>query len=240
MNLTYQIKAADGQIYGPASIEELKTWITQARVDGDTQLCRSDQQAWVPAHELPELGLTSSLPPPPPPPSVAPPAASAATVPISVGAQFDSAMDDGSIFDPRIRDGANWFYWIGGFSLLNAVIWALGSDWGFALGLAIAGIFQGIGQGLVGDTVAGRGVGFALQLIPTGVTLALGWFAGQRRQRWAFILGMTGFVLDGLLYLLASSVVGVLIHAYALFAIFKGFRACGERATYLKEKGLPA
>ena len=36
------------------------------------------------------------------------------------------------------------------------------------------------------------------------------------------------------------SLVGILIHGYALFAMFKGFRACGERAAYLKEKGLPA
>ena len=26
---------------------------------------------------------------------------------------------------------------------------------------------------------------------------------------------------------------------YALFAMFKGFRACGERAEFLKAKGLP-
>lgn len=239
MNLTYQIKAADGQIFGPASAEDVKLWIAEGRVDGDTQMCRSDQQLWVPAKELAELGLgrAAATPPPPPPPASAP---AATPVPASVGAQFDRALDDGSVFDPLIRAGGNWFYWIGGLSLVNAVVWALGMDWGFALGLAIAGFFHGIGIGIAGEDAAGRWLGFALQLIPIGATLALGFLAGHKRQRWAFGVGMVGFALDGLLYLLAFSLVGIVIHGYALFAMFKGFRACGERATYLREKGLPA
>ena len=123
---------------------------------------------------------------------------------------------------------------------MNAVVWALGMDWGFTLGLAIAGFFHGIGIGIGGEGAAGRWLGFALQLIPIGATLALGFLAGHKGQRWAFVVGMVGFALDGLLYLLASSLVGILIHGYALFAMFKGFRACGERAAHLKEKGLPA
>lgn len=237
MNLTYQIKAADGQIFGPASAEDVKQWIGEGRVDGDSQMCRSDQQLWLPARELPELGLgaavSTSVPPPPPSfPAAAP-------VPASVGAQLSSAMDDGSVFDPLIRAGGNWFYWIGGLSLVNAVVWALGMDWGFALGLAIAGFFHGIGIGIGGEGAGGRWLGFALQLIPIGSTLALGFLAGHKRQRWAFVVGMVGFALDGLLYLLAFSLVGIVIHGYALFAMFKGFRACGERAEYLKEKGRP-
>jgi|GEM_PF-818354 len=240
MSLTYQIKTADGQIFGPAPVEDVKQWIGEGRVDGDTQMCRSDQQLWGPARELAELGLaraaTAPLPPPPPPPTSAP---ATTPAPASVGAQFDQAMDDGSIFDPQIRGGANWFYWIGGLSLVNAVIWALGMDWGFALGLAIAGFFHGIGIGLAGEDAAGRWLGFAFQLIPIGTTVALGYFAGLKRQRWAFVVGMIGFTLDGALYLLAFSLVGIVIHGYALFAMFKGFRACGERAEYLRGKGLP-
>ncbi|MEQ2006626.1 MAG: hypothetical protein ABMA26_07505, partial [Limisphaerales bacterium] len=144
------------------------------------------------------------------------------------------------VFDPMIRAGGNWFFWIGGLSLVNAVIWALGMDWGFALGLAIAGFFHGIGIGIAGEDASGRWLGFALQLIPIGATLALGFLAGYKRQRWAFVVGMVGFTLDGLLYLLAFSLVGIVIHGYALFAMFKGFRACGERAELLKEKGRPA
>lgn len=50
---------------------------------------------------------------------------------------------------------------------------------------------------------------------------------------------MIGFGLDGLLYVFAFALVGIIIHGYALFAMFKGFRACGERAEYLSGKGLP-
>ena len=243
MSLSYQIKSADGQIYGPASIDDLKTWIGEGRVDGETQVSRSDAEQWVAARSLPELGLgpaVSLAPPPPPPPAAAPVVTAPTGATGSVGAQFDRAMDDGSIYDPQIRDGANWFYWIGGLSLVNALIGALGMNWGFALGLAVAGLFDMVGERLGGEGAAGRWLGFALQLIPIGATLALGFLAGHKRQRWAFVVGMVGFALDGLLFLLAFSLVGILIHGYALFAMFKGFRACGERAAYLKEKGLPA
>ena len=192
---------------------------------------------------VPELGLgpaVSLAPPPPPPPAAAPVVTAPTGATGSVGAQFDRAMDDGSIYDPQIQDGANWFYWIGGLSLVNALIGALGMNWGFALGLAVAGLFDMVGERLGGEGAAGRWLGFALQLIPIGATLALGFLAGHKRQRWALVVGMVGFALDGLLYLLAFSLVGILIHGYALFAMFKGFRACGERAAYLKEKGLPA
>ena len=95
------------------------------------------------------------------------------------------------------------------------------------------------GKGIGGEGAAGRWLGFALQLIPIGGTLALGFLAGQKRQRWAFVVGMVLFALDGLFYLLAFALVGIVIHGYALFAMFKGFRACAERAEHLKGKGLP-
>lgn len=53
MNANYRIKAADGQIYGPAPVEDIKQWMADGRVDGDTQMCRSDQQQWVAAGDLP-------------------------------------------------------------------------------------------------------------------------------------------------------------------------------------------
>ena len=154
MSLSYQIKAADGQTYGPASVTELKAWIAEGRVDGDMSVCRSDSEQWLPARDFAELGLGSPAAPPPPPPPIAPPAPAA---PASVGAQFDRAMDDGSIFDPQIRDGANWFYWIAGLSLVNALLGALGTNWGFALGLAVAGVFGAIGKNIGGQGAAGEG-----------------------------------------------------------------------------------
>lgn len=56
MSLSYQIKSADGQIYGPASIDDLKTWIGEGRVDGETQVSRSDAEQWVAARSFPSWG----------------------------------------------------------------------------------------------------------------------------------------------------------------------------------------
>ena len=199
-------------------------------------MCRSDQDLWVAARELPELGLAAAALVPPPPPR----APATTPVPTSVGAQLSSAVDDGSIFDPMIRAGGTWFCWIAGRSLVNALISALGMDWGFALGMAITSFFDALGEEIAGEGAAGNWLGFALQLIPIGATAALGYLAGYKRQRWAFVVGMVVFALDGLFFVLALAFVGIIIHGYALFAMFKGFRACGERAEYLKGKGLPA
>jgi uncharacterized RDD family membrane protein YckC len=56
MQAEYKIIGGDGAEYGPATLEELRSWIRDGRVAGMTQVWRSDAAAWSPAAGYAELG----------------------------------------------------------------------------------------------------------------------------------------------------------------------------------------
>jgi len=62
----YRIIGSDGKEYGPITAEQLRQWISQARVNGATQ-GQLDGGEWKPLAQFPELNLTA-------PPVAAPPA----------------------------------------------------------------------------------------------------------------------------------------------------------------------
>ena len=66
----YKIVGADGKEYGPFSIEQMRQWIAQGRVNPQTRVQETGAGLWKTAAEFPELGLAvaagggASLPPP--------------------------------------------------------------------------------------------------------------------------------------------------------------------------------
>jgi uncharacterized RDD family membrane protein YckC len=56
MQAEYKIIGGDGVQYGPATLEELRSWIRDGRVANMTQVWRSDVAAWSPAARYAELG----------------------------------------------------------------------------------------------------------------------------------------------------------------------------------------
>jgi uncharacterized RDD family membrane protein YckC len=55
MQAEYKIIGGDGLEYGPATLDELQSWIRDGRVAGMTQVWRSDSAAWSPAAAYAEL-----------------------------------------------------------------------------------------------------------------------------------------------------------------------------------------
>jgi uncharacterized RDD family membrane protein YckC len=55
MDVEYKIIGGDGVEYGPATLDELKAWITDGRVAGMTRVWRSDLAAWAAADRYTEL-----------------------------------------------------------------------------------------------------------------------------------------------------------------------------------------
>ena len=55
MDAEYKIIGGDGAEYGPASLDELRSWIGDGRVAGSTQVWRSDLAQWSPAARYAEL-----------------------------------------------------------------------------------------------------------------------------------------------------------------------------------------
>jgi len=117
------------------------------------------------------------------------------------------------------RNGGQWFYWIAGLSLVNAVAGFAGQDWRFILGLGVTQLVQELAKSGSDGTKAGL-VGLAV--------IAIFAILGQRAvlgQGWAFVLGMTLYALDGAIFVLIQDWAGAGFHAFALVMITRGYMA---------------
>jgi hypothetical protein len=66
----YKIIGADQKEYGPVSADQLRQWLTEGRVNGQTKVQAADAAEWKTMAEIPEFA--SLLPKSPPPPPVRP------------------------------------------------------------------------------------------------------------------------------------------------------------------------
>jgi hypothetical protein len=104
----------------------------------------------------------------------------------------------------------------------------MGSDTGFALGTAIDWFLQGILEEL-----ADPSLGWLAHVVVIAFFVFLGVRATAGAQ-WAFILGGLVYTLDGLIFLLVGDLLGIAVHAFALFAIVSATIAVRQlRSTQL-------
>ena len=124
----------------------------------------------------------------------------------------------------RTRTGAHWFYWIAGLSLINSLIVISGGSLHFVVGLGITSVVDALAKRL-GD------LGPVLALVINGFTAAVlvlfGVFAAKA-HKWAFLVGMVLYAADGLLLLAFKDYFGAGFHAYALWAIYRGYVAAQQ------------
>jgi hypothetical protein len=66
----YKVIGIDQKEYGPVSAEQLRDWIAQGRVNGQTKLRLDGTETWKALSDFPEFApdLAAKTPPPPPPP----------------------------------------------------------------------------------------------------------------------------------------------------------------------------
>ena len=123
------------------------------------------------------------------------------------------------------RNGANWFFWIAGLSLVNSVLAVTGASMRFIFGLgitqvsdALGGVAEGEGSGLA------KGVAFGISLVLAGFVALFG-LAALKRIHPLYILGMVLYVLDGLLLLVFQDWLGAGFHAFVLWGLWRGLAA---------------
>lgn len=134
----------------------------------------------------------------------------------------------------RYRSGANWFYWIAGLTIITSLITFFGGGIRFLFGLGLTQFFDGLALGLapqLGGAV--KIVALVLDLIVTGVFALFGYLA-HKKMIWAYVAGMVVFLLDGLLALAFSDVIGAIAHAFVLFMLFRGLQAGRELVSLEK------
>ncbi|MBN2492164.1 MAG: hypothetical protein JXQ29_15055 [Planctomycetes bacterium] len=166
-----------------------------------------------------------------PDPAAAEMPASAGSAPASAGpteAQDDRAPLEAARLEIQLRNGASWFYWIAGLSVVNTAIGLFDGQWGFVVGLGITQLIEALAQAVI---VRMPSLGFAanasaivLNLMIAGFFVLLGWLAAER-ARWAFPLGMALYALDGGLFVLVGDWWSVGFHVFVLLCLHTGYRA---------------
>jgi hypothetical protein len=130
----------------------------------------------------------------------------------------------------RVKSGANWFYWIAGLSVVNTIAAVTGTQWRFILGLGITQVADFLASNMGGAATI---LAVMIDAIAIGFFVLMGKLAGGAKK-WAFILGMVAFSLDGILSLLGKDFISLAFHGYALFCIYRGFVAINEMHAVTK------
>lgn len=151
-----------------------------------------------------------------------------------------------------VKNGANWFYWIAALSLINTVILMSGGSVSFLFGLGttqiidtfLVSLFHAISnpdavqevssaspeadqtfiiEAIKMTPIAFKAIIIGIDLIIVGIFALFGFFA-NKFHKWAFLWGLILFALDTVLFFFIGDFLGLIIHAFALFSIFRAFK----------------
>ena len=124
------------------------------------------------------------------------------------------------------HEGANWFFWIAGLSLLNSIVYALGGGFTFVVGLGATQMIDALALILMdqlGPSTILRVAAFGLDVLAAGIYVVFGLLA--RRHKVGYIIGMVVYALDMLIFVWARDYLSILFHLYALYGLFRGLQA---------------
>ena len=139
--------------------------------------------------------------------------------------------------ESRHKNGAGWFFWIAGLSLINSIAAISGSTWGFIFGLAVTQIVDAIAHTVGGGVATVAAV--VIDVFIAGVLVFLGVFA-RKGHLWAYWVGMVLYAMDGLVSLLATYWLGIAFHAFALYSIYQGLAARKQLRALASASGAQA
>jgi hypothetical protein len=128
-----------------------------------------------------------------------------------------------------LKGSTSNFYWIAGLSIINSLVQLVGGSWYFFIGLGITQLIDGISKGLA-QSAGGNAatviqiIAFVFNLFIAGIFIVLGMLA-QRQQKWAFIVGMVMYALDGLIFLIVPDFLSIGFHVFILFGLYSGFKS---------------
>jgi hypothetical protein len=140
------------------------------------------------------------------------------------------------------QNGANWFYWVAGLSLVNAFISLVGGGVSFVFGLGITEFVGGFAAAIAGEkpelATAMKIVGFGFAVVAAAVLVGFGWLSNKRFTP-IFALGIVLYALDALLYLWFQMWISVAFHGFALFQMWQGLLAYRKLSAILRTQPVP-
>lgn len=127
------------------------------------------------------------------------------------------------------RGGADNFFWIAGLSLINSIIDLMGGRWTFLIGLGITQLIDGISVAIAEEIGANwvmivKIIAFVVDMGIAGIFVVFGILA-RRRHKWAFIIGMVLYALDGLILLIGPDWFGIGFHLFILYGLYVGLQS---------------
>jgi hypothetical protein len=121
----------------------------------------------------------------------------------------------------NIKRGANWFYWVAVFSLLNFLLVVSDASLSFLIGLGTTNIFAHIGHELDARLLTCAGIA---TLVFIGLFIIFGYYS-RKLKVWAFVIGMSLYFTDALLLVYIQDWLSLVFHIIALVFLFLGLNA---------------
>ena len=122
------------------------------------------------------------------------------------------------------KNAGSWMFWIAGITAVIVVVNMCGASALGYLGLLVPTLSAADHtQGTLGPII-GAATGVPL----VAIFCTLGYFASSRGALWAFIAAIVLYAIDAVLFAFVKEWIGVALHAYALFGIFRGVGAARQ------------
>jgi hypothetical protein len=117
----------------------------------------------------------------------------------------------------------------------------VGGGWSSIIGLGLTQLIDALAALLAEEVGSGAGtrvkiVAFLLDAVIAGIVAGFGVFA-RKRLRWAFIIGMILYALDGLIFLWVGDYLSIGFHLFALYGLYRGVNALGHLAALEQVEG---
>lgn len=130
--------------------------------------------------------------------------------------------------EATFRNGAGWFYWVAGLSLINSILFRTGTSFVFIFGLGLSQVIDAIAQIASEDfpriAVPLQAVSIILNVAILALFAALGWLA-RRRHAWAFVVGLAVYALDAIVLIVFEDYLGFVFHLWVFFSLLRGLQA---------------
>jgi len=124
----------------------------------------------------------------------------------------------------RLNNGAQWFLWISGLSIVNTLILFFGGSVSFIFGLGITQLIEGLFIVTTGELSLSAAL---ISILISGV-FAIIWSFAKQLSKAAFIIGILIYSADAILLLIFQDWLSFAVHMYALLMIVKGYQSISK------------
>jgi hypothetical protein len=121
----------------------------------------------------------------------------------------------------KIRNGSYWIFVIAGLSVVNFIVFLLGSNINFLIGLAFTQFLAAFTRVLGGDIKVWAVI---ITLIVVAIFVICGFFA-RKGISWAFITAIVIYVIDTCLFFIVKDWLSIVFHILAVYFIIMGARS---------------